>query len=264
MQPKQLLEWYLEAGVDETIAEKPINRMAARKKKVESETPHAAPSARQSFRVVAPSDAISEARKLADQVKTLKELKEAVRSFEGCALKKTATNTVFADGNPRANVMLIGEAPGSQEDQQGIPFCGPSGMLLDKMFAAIGIDRNNVYISNTLFWRPPGNRQPSKEELAICEPFVQKHIALINPALLIACGGVAVGSLLKKEQGITRLRGHFHEYTNPYLSNPLPIAVLFHPSYLLRQPGQKRLAWHDMLAIREFMDERKIVSPRPE
>ncbi len=210
---------------------------------------------------VPPVAAVAEARRLADDADTLKSLEEAVRGFEGCSLKKLATNTVFSDGNPDADIMLIGEAPGAQEDIQGIPFCGPSGQLLDKMLASISLSRKeNVYISNTLFWRPPGNRQPTKEELAICQPFVEKHIALIAPKLLILSGGTAVGALLQKSVGITKLRGRMHEYINPYLRQAVPVAVLFHPSYLLRSPGQKRLAWHDLLMMKHYLKEQGIAA----
>jgi uracil-DNA glycosylase len=188
----------------------------------------------------------------------LEELETAVRAFDGCVIKKTASKTVFADGNPKAKIVIIGEAPGAQEDMQGIPFCGPSGQLLDRMLASIGLDRTKVYISNTVFWRPPGNRQPSMEETAICLPFVEKHIALVNPALLILSGGTATTTLLQRDQSISRLRGKFYEYSNPYLEKPLATAVTYHPSYLLRSPGQKRLAWNDLLMIKNFLEENKI------
>ncbi|NBO19007.1 MAG: uracil-DNA glycosylase, partial [Proteobacteria bacterium] len=149
----------------------------------------------------------------------------------------------------------IGEAPGAQEDLQGIPFCGPSGALLDKMLAAIGLDRRSVYISNSVFWRPPGNRQPSAEETMICQPFVEKHIALVKPALLILAGGTATTAVLRKEASISRLRGKLYPYTNPYITEPVQTLVTFHPSYLLRTPGQKRLAWHDLLQAQEFLSK---------
>lgn len=156
--------------------------------------------------------------------------------------------------------MIIGEAPGVQEDAQGIPFCGPSGMLLDKMLASIGLSRSeNAYISNTVFWRPPGNRTPSPEETAICLPFVEKHIALVNPALLILAGGVATTTLLQKDQSISRLRGKLYDYTNPYLSKPIPTLLTYHPSYLLRSPAQKSLAWQDLLMAKQFLKINNII-----
>lgn len=255
MDPRALLEWYLEAGVDEAIDEAPVNRLAP--------PPMVAPpfrkSAPYSGPTVPPSEAIAQARALADRCTTLDELKAAIEGFTGCALKKTAMRTVIADGNPQARVMLIGEAPGAQEDQQGIPFCGPSGKLLDKMLGSIGLTRETVYISNTVFWRPPGNRQPSAEEIAICQPFVEKHVALVGPALLLLAGSVAAGALLRQSQSIGRLRQKTYPYTNPYLQSPVEAVVLFHPSYLLRTPAQKRLAWHDMLFIRFWLEDKQLI-----
>jgi DNA polymerase len=201
-----------------------------------------------------PAAAVATARTLADNAKTLAELEEALRNFDGCAIKKTASKTVFSDGNPDSQVMIIGEAPGAQEDIQGIPFCGPSGQLLDRMLASIGLDRTKVYISNTVFWRPPGNRQPSPEETSICLPFVEKHIALINPKVLILSGGTATTTLLRKDSSISRLRGKFYEYSNPYMDKPVSTMLMYHPSYLLRQPLNKRLAWHDLQLLREYVN----------
>jgi DNA polymerase len=177
-----------------------------------------------------------------------------VRAFEGCAIKKTASKTVFCDGNPQARLMVIGEAPGAQEDMEGIPFCGPSGQLLNRMLASIGLDRSKVFISNTIFWRPPGNRQPSAEEIQACLPFVEKLIALVSPSLLVLSGGTSTTALLRKDTSISRLRGKLYDYTNPYLSTPIPVLVTFHPSYLLRTPAQKGLAWQDMLMVKNFLE----------
>lgn len=201
-----------------------------------------------------PSDWIIEARKLASECSSVDELRSAVKSFEGCEIKKTATNTVFSDGNPNAKIMLVGEAPGANEDLKGIPFCGASGMLLDKMLNAINLDRTKVYISNTVFWRPPGNRKPTDLELDMCRPFVEKHVALVSPQILILVGGIACYSLLDSTKTISNLRGRFHTYTNQYLSNSITTAAIFHPAYLLRQPAQKRLAWEDLKKIREYLD----------
>jgi len=260
MDKKALLEWHVEAGADEAVGDESINHFVIRgqglgireEKKMASPNPQSAiPNASPLHH--SPSAAMSVSRQLADNAKTLAELEAAVRAFDGCAIKKTANKTVFCDGNPKARVMIIGEAPGAQEDIQGIPFCGPSGKLLDAMLAAIGLDRTSVYISNTVFWRPPGNRQPTPEETATCLPFVEKHIALVNPALLILSGGTATTTLLNKDTSISRLRGKFYDYTNPYLKTPIPTVVTYHPSYLLRSPGQKRLAWHDLLMIKDFL-----------
>lgn len=193
---------------------------------------------------------LQDAYKLAEQAQTLDELKAAVESFDGCALKKTAMHTVFADGNPRAEIMLIGEAPGADEDRQGLPFVGLSGQLLNRMFAAIGYDRTRLYISNIIPWRPPGNRQPTTEETTLCLPFVERHIALVQPKIIVFVGGVAAKTLLQSKEGITRLRGKWLTYTNSYLKGPVKAYAIYHPAYLLRSPGQKRYAWMDLLKLK--------------
>lgn len=260
MTKKALLEWYVEAGVDEAVDDVPRDWFAA---PVLVVAPDASASAASSSLGGAadkkpssplhhaPSAAMAAARVAADACTSLEELEAAVRAFDGCILKKTASKTVFSDGNPRAQVMLIGEAPGADEDRLGIPFCGVSGQLLDKMLASIGLSRaENAYITNTVFWRPPGNRQPSAEETAICLPFVEKHIALIQPKLLVLCGGVAATVLLGQDLSMSRLRGKFYDYQNGYMPSAISTAVMYHPSYLLRQPAQKRLAWADLLMIK--------------
>ena len=194
------------------------------------------------------------ARFLADSATDLAELKELVMNFDGCGLKKFATKTVFADGNPHSNIMLIGEAPGSNEDIEGIPFCGESGKLLDNILSSINISRkHNAYISNTIFWRPPANRQPTTEEIDICRPFVEKHIALVNPKLIILVGGVAATSLLGANSGISKIKQVYYPYTNRYLTQPIQTTAIFHPAYLLRQPLQKKVMWYDLLKIEEFV-----------
>lgn len=199
--------------------------------------------------------AIAEARALADAATDLASLEAAVKSFTGCALKKTATNTVFAQGVAASRVMFIGEAPGAEEDRNGVPFCGPSGQLLDLMLSYIDLKRDkNFYITNTLFWRPPGNRQPTPEELEICKPFVEKHIALVNPKILTLVGGTATKAVLGDSRGITRLRGQVFSYTNQYLNGAnIPVHVIYHPSYLLRQPIAKKQCWGDLLALKEAL-----------
>jgi uracil-DNA glycosylase family 4 len=262
--PRELLEWYVQAGVDECTQETAQNRIGVPEPGPIAATakPVARPASLppSSPLMHSPPAAAASAREAADACATIEALEAAVRAFDGCALKRTATNTVFADGNPRAPIMLIGEAPGSTEDEKGIPFCGVSGQLLDRMLAAIGLTRQEVYITNTVYWRPPGNRQPSGEELAICEAFVQKHVALVAPKLLILAGGVAVTSVLKTAASISRLRGQMSEVTNPYLSAPVPATVIYHPSYLLRQPSQKRLAWHDLQRIKSFINEHNLLN----
>jgi uracil-DNA glycosylase family 4 len=194
------------------------------------------------------------ARSLADKANNLEELKQYVLNFEGCNLKLLANNTVFGDGNKEGIVMLIGEAPGAQEDAKGIPFCGDSGKLLDNMLHSINISRlSNAYITNAVFWRPPGNRQPTAEEIEICKPFVEKHIALINPKLIILVGNTAVTSILGKNLGVTKIRQEYYLYSNKYLTKPIHTTAIFHPAYLLRQPTQKKTLWYDLLKIQEFL-----------
>lgn len=257
MTNKALLKWQLNMGADEAITETPRNYFSSIPQIIEEKpvtVPIQAPSPAVIKMQSSPSLAASTAKEMADKATTLAELESAIRAFDGCALKKTAAKTVFADGNPKAQIMIIGEAPGAQEDLQGIPFCGPSGALLDRMFAAINMKRaEHLYISNTVYWRPPGNRQPSMEETTICLPFVEKHIALIAPKILILAGGTAAATLLRREDSISRLRGKTYEYKNDYMSAPVHTMVTYHPSYLLRQPAQKKLAWQDMLFIQGFL-----------
>ena len=191
------------------------------------------------------------AAELARKATTLEELKAAMESFDACALKAMATQMVFGDGNPQSKIMLVGEAPGAEEDLQGKPFVGLSGQLLDRMMAAIGLNRTTTYITNMIAWRPPGNRQPSTQELAMCLPFVQRHIELVAPKVLILVGGVAAKTLLGRSDGIMRLRGQWHDFIVPGLSEPITTTAIFHPAYLLRSPGQKREAWRDLQMIQQ-------------
>lgn len=207
------------------------------------------------------SEAGASARARAAEAKTLEELEAALRAFDGCPLKATAMNTVFADGNPAASVMLIGEAPGEDEDRLGKPFVGVSGRLLDRMLAQIGLDRGQVYITNILPWRPPGNRSPTQAEIAACLPFLERHVALIGPKVIVPLGGTSAKTLLNRPDGITRLRGQWKEYTAPGLPAPVPVLPMLHPAYLLRNPIAKREAWRDMLVLRQKIDEWQ---PRPE
>ncbi len=193
------------------------------------------------------------AGELAAQCADLASLKAAIESFDQCALKATATHTVFADGNPDAPLMIVGEAPGREEDRQGKPFVGESGQLLDRMLAAIGRDRTDTYITNVLPWRPPGNRKPTPAEITICLPFLKRHIELVRPRVLFLTGGVAAGTLLERREGITRLRGRWFEYTAA--GKNIPVMASFHPAFLLRQPEQKRRAWEDLLKIQERLEQ---------
>lgn len=206
------------------------------------------------------NDPLTLARQLADSAKNLAELKEIVTKFDGCDLKKLANSTVFSDGCMEAKILLIGEAPGASEDQQGIPFCGESGKLLDNMLACIGVSRKtNAYITNTVFWRPPGNRQPTEQEINVCRPFVEKHIALIKPTLIILVGSTAATSLLGKHAGISKIRQEYYSYSNKYLAKPIATTAIFHPAYLLRQPMQKKTTWYDLIKIQKFIENAGLV-----
>jgi uracil-DNA glycosylase len=204
-------------------------------------------------RIFKDSDKAS-SRMLADSCLNLQQLREVVLAFDECLLKKTATNTVFSDGNPDSKVMLIGEAPGANEDIEGIPFCGESGKLLDQIFQSINLSRkHNLYITNSVFWRPPGNRKPTEEEIKTCLPFLEKHIALVNPDLIVAVGAVALSALFSYEGSISKMRKQIMYYSNCYLGKPIRAITIFHPAYLLRQPSQKKTAWEDMLLIKKLL-----------
>ncbi|MBC8339642.1 MAG: uracil-DNA glycosylase [Rhodospirillales bacterium] len=285
MTAKELLRWHIDAGVDETITDAPVDRfglVAAKavqalpqqpKQAVAGGLSDAAPAlapAPASLPDSLPKTSISSsvpgagegrangdvttAVHLAQGAETVEDLRRALESFEGCALKKTATNLVFIDGNPEARVMLIGEGPGAEEDRQGLPFVGPSGKLLDKMMASVGLDRTSVLISNTVFWRPPGNRTPTPQETAVCMPFVERLIELVDPKILIALGGPAAKLLLAQTAGVGRLRGKWFPYSTPGLSCPIEATALFHPAYLLRSPAQKRDTWKDWMAIKRKLE----------
>jgi uracil-DNA glycosylase len=202
------------------------------------------------------------ARAAARACRSLAELEAALRRFEGCALAETATRLCFADGSPDAPVMLVGEAPGAEEDRQGRPFSGPSGRLLDRMLAAIGLDRRHVYVTNVIYWRPPGNREPTSSEIATCLPFLERQIEILRPRVLVSVGGVAARVLLDLKEGVTKLRGRRFVYRPPGGGEPVPTLVMLHPAYLLRQPLQKRLAWRDMLQLRAEMRAQGLLPPR--
>lgn len=256
----QLLQWYHEMGVDEAIEDTPVNQLEKIKKENAMSTFQAKRTASAGgVPLQNPENGKLQTRELVDGCKTREALEKVVRDFKGLAITKTATNTVFCDGNPEADIMMIGEAPGAEEDIQGIPFCGASGKMLEQALAYIGLERSrNFYITNTIFWRPPGNRKPTPEELAVCEPFLQKHIALVKPKLIILIGGTAVTGVLGQKQGITALRGKFFNYTNPYLDGNIDTTAIFHPSYLLRSPGQKRFFWQDLLKLRQHIEQHNI------
>ncbi len=195
------------------------------------------------------SDSIGTAIDLARAANSLAELKAALEGFDGCALKRGATNTVFADGNPASRVMFIGEAPGRDEDRQGLPFVGRAGKLLDKMLAAIHLDRTKAYITNVINWRPPDNRDPSPEEAAMCLPFLRRHIELVDPEVIILLGAVAVRHVMGKTDGIMKTRGRWLDYN--VSGRMAPVMPTLHPAYLLRQPAHKKLAWRDLQAVEQ-------------
>jgi len=248
----RLLRWYVAMGVDEAIDEIARDQLAptpAQQPTIARSLPAAAAPA------IDARPGAAEARKLAEAASSLAELEEVVRNFEGCGLRRTATNTVFADGVPHAPVMVIGEAPGADEDRIGKPFVGRSGQLLDLMLGAIGLDRQrNVYITNILFWRPPGNRKPTDEETASCLPFVWRHIALNAPQVIVLSGGTATSALLGRGEGITRLRGRWFDLTVAGLERTIPALTTYHPSFLLRAPARKSESWRDFLELQSKLN----------
>lgn len=256
----ELLRWYLAAGADEAIGEVPVDRLtrpAAPPSPIRQAAPARAPTpVTAAFQAVsAPSAATASARSIAAAAMDLAELEAAVKAFDGCPLKKTATNTVFADGDPSGGVMIIGEAPGADEDRLGRPFVGRSGQLLERMLGAIGIDRSQAYITNILYWRPPGNRKPTTEEVAICLPFVLRHVALTAPKVVVLCGGTSTSAVLGRQEGITRLRGRWFDLKVEGLEKSVPALATYHPSFLLRAPARKGEAWRDMLALQSKLEE---------
>jgi len=184
-------------------------------------------------------------------IQTLSELKEFIYNSNVCALKNNAIHSVFSDGNPSSKIMFIGEAPGAEEDKYGKPFVGRAGKLLDKMVASIGLDRDKIYISNVIPWRPPNNRQPTTEEILQCLPFIQRHIEIINPSIIVLLGGTASKALLTTNEGITKLRGTWHQYNSLALSNPVLTRAIFHPAFLLRSPQFKKQTWEDLQEIQK-------------
>ena len=248
----RLLKFYVDAGVDEAVLAAPRDLTAAAPAPRPAPRPTEAAPPRQPPPLASADQMVQDARARAAQCATLDELKAALAAFDKLSLRQTATNLVFADGNPAAPLMLIGEAPGREEDLKGLPFVGESGQLLDRMLAAIGRDRTSCYITNILPWRPPGNRNPSNDEIAACLPFVERHIALAAPKVLVFLGGISAKTLLDTAEGIMRLRGRWRTYARA--GREIPAMPTFHPAYLLRTPGAKREAWLDFLAIAEKLE----------
>ncbi len=277
-----LLRWYVDMGVDIAIDAEPHDRFAeaaaaasaasALRPEPEASEGSAEPGRRApsglagngllpglaappligGAAALSADTAARSARDAAGAAQSLADLEAALQAFEGCSLKATATRLAFSDGTPGGRVMAVGEAPGAEEDRQGRPFCGRSGQLLDRMLAAIGLDRSHVYIANVVPWRPPGNRTPTPQEVAICRPFIERQIDLADPDFLICLGGPAAQSLLGSKEGIMRLRGRWHDYdTGRRVVRAMP---MLHPAYLLRQPAHKKYAWADLRALRKALD----------
>ena len=268
---KQLLAFYLEAGVDCALTDEPVNRLsdpaAAPAVTVPGisepapptpfrQAPSAVPAARGEA-TPAPEAAIASAREAARTAPSLDVLRALLEQFDGCALKYTATRLVFADGNPQARVMFVGEAPGRDEDIEGLPFIGRSGKLLDRMIAAIGLDRSKAYIANVIPWRPPGNRTPTPQETQICLPFIQRQIELVNPDVLVTLGNPSTQTLLSTREGIMRTRGKWFDYDTG--TRTIRAIATFHPAYLLRSPSYKRMSWQDLRSIAKALERE--VSP---
>ena len=249
-----ILRWYLDAGVDETVSNVPQNRLI--KSTINGET---APQKSQTNSVpnmiskgpVVADNLLNDAFETAAATNSIEELNNVLLNYTGCPLRKTATNLVFGDGDPSAKIVLIGESPGAEEDRKGLPFVGPGGKLLDKMLASIGLDRTKVFLANTVFWRPPGNRTPTNQEIKICKPFVERLIELIKPEILIILGGPAAKTMLAETAAVSRLRGEWYTYSTPKLSRPIQTTVVFHPNYLLNSPIHKRETWQDLLMIND-------------
>lgn len=273
MPPEQivaLLQWYADMGVDIAIGDTPVDRFAESAQPQpalaralpEPELTRRTPAATAQPRMASPAPTLLTtspdtvelaAREQARSAKSLEELRGLLEAFDGCALKATASRLVFADGAPDARVMFVGEAPGRDEDIQGKPFVGRSGQLLDRMLAAIGLDRTKAYIANVVPWRPPGNRDPTPQEITICRPFIERQIELVGPKVLVCLGARSAQALLGVTDGILKLRGRWLDHD--LAGQRIRAIATLHPAYLLRQPVQKRLAWRDFRAIRAALEE---------
>jgi len=263
------LMWWAEAGVGFTVSDTPVDRFAAQLSAAEPAAPaREAPTARQPsapFPASSPAPATraplivgaraeGAAAERAAAAQDLAGLREAMESFDGCALRKTATQLVFSDGVPGSRVMFVGEGPGGDEDRIGRPFVGRAGQLLDRMLAAIGLDRTKVYIANVVPWRPPGNRTPTPEETQTCLPFIRRQIAFASPEILVCLGAHSAQTLLAVKSGITRARGSWMIY-DVGDGRTIPAIAMLHPAYLLRTPSQKRAAWADMRTLAAALRE---------
>ena len=266
--PVELLHWYMDAGVDIALQDEPIDRFAASKQAEKSApqqkrdtaprlkrdaAPNASPPQAAATKVAMPdSAAIDTAKEAAAKAETLDELKSALETFEGCNLKFTARSTVFADGSRDSRLMIIGEAPGRDEDEQGLPFVGRSGQWLNRILGGIELAREDVYITNVIAWRPPGNRAPTPMETEICRPFIERHIELKQPEVILLLGGSSTKAMLKTTKGILSLRGKWADISIG--GRDIPTLPSLHPAYLLRQPQQKKLVWQDMLSLQKKLE----------
>lgn len=268
------LRWYLDMGVDEAVGDAAPDWLAPRSPPLAPPSsdplvpvevrPVARPAPPPAAPVLARAAAAAstpvaqDAHRLAQAARSLAELEDALRAFDGCALKQTASNLVFGDGNPQSRVMFVGEAPGADEDRQGRPFVGVSGQLLDRALSYIGLTRETFYITNQVYWRPPGNRKPTDQEVAACQPFVMRQVELIAPKLLVLVGGAATRTLLGRTDGVLKLRGRWFDYQPPgagtRVSEPIPTLVILHPAFLLRTPSFKRETWRDLNILKQRLD----------
>ena len=266
----EVLRWYAAMGVDLALDEAPHDRFAeGAQPAVAPPAQAAAPAARQApgrpaltqaapvrpaldAAALSAEEAAQSAREKAAGAQTLDELRQLLDAFDGCGLKRTASRLCFSDGNPKARIMLVGEAPGGDEDRQGVPFVGRAGQLLDRMLKAIGLTREDVYIANGVPWRPPGNRTPTPQETAVCLPFMRRQIELVAPEILICLGAASMQTLLGVKEGITRARGKWTSYA-PESAAPIKAMATLHPAYLLRTPSAKRFVWRDLREIRKAL-----------
>jgi len=274
---REIMEWYAQAGVDVLLEDAPVNRFTEvppppRVKKPQTSNASPAeflakqnatrqataqnPASSQALSTpsatIPDSAAIESARELAKSAETIDDLKQTLNRFEGCNLKRTAKSLVFSDGNPDARVMVVGGVPERDDDIHGVPFSGRSGQLFDRMLSAIGLDRTSVYISNTIPWRPPGNRKPTPQEIEICRPFIERHMELVKPDIIVLFDDLSAKTVLKTTNGIMKLRGKWGEFKTENLT--IPALPTLHPSYLLTQPAHKALAWQDLLQVKMKLD----------
>ncbi|MEO0394206.1 MAG: uracil-DNA glycosylase [Pseudomonadota bacterium] len=257
------LDWFTAVGVDILVQEDPIpwsqhrpTPASAKPAATRQPSPNPAQRDDKAGAPLGTAEAVIAAQALAAKAETLDALRQGLANFDGLSIVKTAQNLVFSDGQPGADLMIIGEAPGREEDEKGLPFVGKSGQLLDRILAAIGHTRENTYISNIVNWRPPGNRKPTPGEIDICRPFIAKHIALAQPKIIVLMGDTAGKALLPVTTGITKYRGQWHDYDPGHGAGAIPAMASFHPAFLLRSPARKREVWLDFLQVKARLSGR--------